>query len=150
MKNVLERIGEILNMAPSVPENMARPAAAPPRVEGPGGDNPQSSGNLAGAINSGEFGPPSRKSPMDHVKVIKPAHDVLHSVPCPPEATFVAIGRTCGLKISPTLVAQVKALDDEWTRCLDVILASYTVTNHDALIPLVATFGLVPFWRFVK
>jgi len=52
---------------------------------------------------------------------------LLDSVPPPPEATFVAIGKKCGLRISPALVTEVAALDAEWVKCLDVILAN----THD-------------------
>ena len=49
-------------------------------------------------------------------------------MPTPPEATFVAIGKKCGLRLSQALVADVAALDAEWVSCLDVILAN----THDA------------------
>ena len=73
--NVIEKIGELLGG----PQNMAKPptrVAVRPQIE--------SSGNIAGAIAAGEFGPPSANSPMDKAVVRKALPPgALDSIPHP-------------------------------------------------------------------
>lgn len=64
----------------SPPQNMARPPGATQAAIQPPAENV---GNLAAAVNSGAFGPPSRNSPMDHTTVIPRQHDALEGIPFP-------------------------------------------------------------------
>ena len=117
--NVIQKLDQLLSGRAAPVENMARPPRQPQTVEGPGTPN-QSSGNLAGAINAGEFGPPSRKSPMDRVlHRPPPPPNLLEGVPFPSPAQTRAfdadLADNCYERPEDVL-AQLKELDAPFNR----------------------------------
>jgi hypothetical protein len=124
--NVLEKIDRLINGGPQM--------AAPPRLAAA---QSESSGNIAGAINSGAFGPPSRNSPMDHCK-LAPAlpKGLLDGVPWPSVSQTQAFDEDMtseGYQRPRAAFEALKRLDEPFLRLQDAI-AQVTRSQHPAFL----------------
>ena len=125
--NVLEKIDRLINGSPEM-------AAAPQRVVQP---QSESSGNLASAIAAGHFGPPSRNSPMDRVKLAPPLpKGLLDSIPWPSAGQTQAFDEDLvneGYQRPRAAYEALKRLDEPFLRLQDAI-AQVTRSQHPAYI----------------
>jgi hypothetical protein len=85
-------------------------------------DNP---GNIAAAVNSGAFGPPDPRSPMDHVKVLpKQPPGLLDGVPFPSQEQMRALDEdlaTEGYRAPKAALRALAELDVPYVRLQDAI-----------------------------
>ena len=133
--NVLEKIDRLINGSPEMAAPPQRLAAAQMDSQ-PG---PATTGNLASAIAAGDFGPPSRRSPMDNVKALPaqpPPFDRSAPAPTPERYALVSaeISRSPALNIDvvPDLITkreleQLREMDSRWVN-LNATAARFTST----------------------
>ncbi|MFZ4702352.1 MAG: hypothetical protein ACOYMG_20100 [Candidatus Methylumidiphilus sp.] len=124
--NVISRIGELLGG----PQNMAKPptrVAVQPQHE--------SIGNIAGAINSGAFGPPDPNSRMDKATVRKPLPPgLLDGTPWPSPAQVKAFDADLadqGYRRPEAAVAALQKLNEPFLR-LQTAIAEVTRSQAPA------------------